>query len=480
MSTTAIPETGELNYVTLAELVENPENVRTHYDPAKLKELAASILENGVLQPLRVVPAEGGRGYVVVAGNRRLRALRSLEEQGHVLANVPVMVSTATDDIGVRIDALVENLQREDLNPIDEARGYLHLVELGVSQKMLAARIGRSPGHVSKRLAMLSLPAHVLTAVEKGWLGLELAYKLAQLPADLQSQLVGPMDDPDDATVQIMPRSKDDWEELMEEGDLEHNVEFALRRIEAERKMEKQAAGLRRLGYTVLAREMVGYDQWSAVKVHEPGTTPDVPEGHVLTVDPYGSGRFTQWQPRGDQAEVEAQPDEDSVDGESVADAEDKARRAEERARRAEEERKAREKAERNAAKAKKAEQLAAAQALVAKFKKADVLDLAFTDALTRALSDANAAVQAMAVKILDVEVVRRQVTDPWSGKVREGDEGRTRPDYWMTLKEYLADTGDFRPKAEVYLALRAAKVIAAHGDIGIREYAVERGIDLG
>lgn len=136
-------------------------------------ELAASIAAIGLLQPLVVV--ERGTRYLVVAGARRLAAA-----QFAGLTHVPAIVRDLTET--ERQEAmLIENLQRVDLTPIEEATSYKRLVDLGHTQRDLASRVGRSQSHVSKRLALLELPKAVLKEVDSGGITLDDAQQLGKL-----------------------------------------------------------------------------------------------------------------------------------------------------------------------------------------------------------------------------------------------------------------------------------------------------------
>lgn len=132
----------------------NPEQPRQHIDPERLSELAKSMIEQGVVQPL-VVRRVGSR-YQIIAGERRWRAAR---EAG--LAKIPVIVRQAEDRELLEI-ALVENIQREELNPIEEAGAYRRLItELGYSQEQVAARVGKDRSTVANLLRLLRLPREI-------------------------------------------------------------------------------------------------------------------------------------------------------------------------------------------------------------------------------------------------------------------------------------------------------------------------------
>ncbi|MGH2819302.1 MAG: ParB/RepB/Spo0J family partition protein [Actinomycetota bacterium] len=149
------PAQGGPAEVAVTAIRPNPRQPRRAFDDGTLEELAASITQLGILQPL-LVRSLGDGGYELVAGERRLRAA---ERAG--VESVPVVVVDA-DARGSLERALVENLHREDLNPIEEAAGYRQLLdEGGLTQEQLAARLGRSRVTISNALRLLELPVGV-------------------------------------------------------------------------------------------------------------------------------------------------------------------------------------------------------------------------------------------------------------------------------------------------------------------------------
>ena len=140
----------------------NPDQPRRAFDPATISALAESIAEAGVIQPLIVRPLPDGR-YELIAGERRWRAAR---EAG--LGTVPAMVRD--EDAALRMQtALIENVAREDLNPVDEARACATLVEeLGLSKEELAGRLGRTRPAISNLIRLLDLPDDVLELLADG------------------------------------------------------------------------------------------------------------------------------------------------------------------------------------------------------------------------------------------------------------------------------------------------------------------------
>ena len=142
----------------------DPNQPRQRFDDEKLDELVASIKEKGILQPIVVRRASDGKpGYIVVAGERRLRAARKAG-----LSELPVLVKDVASSEALEL-ALIENLQREDLNPIETARAFSRLVEeQKQSIEKIAQRVGKDRSTISNSLRLLKLPKEVLDLVENG------------------------------------------------------------------------------------------------------------------------------------------------------------------------------------------------------------------------------------------------------------------------------------------------------------------------
>lgn len=163
-----------------------PSQPRQAFATASLEELAASIRESGVLQPL-LVTREGER-YRVIAGERRLRAARMAG-----LASVPVIVRQATPEDAFLL-ALIENVQREDLNPIEQARAYQRLTEdHGMTQEAVARRVGKQRSTIANSLRLLRLAPQVLEAVASGRLAEGTARALLSLDRPTQESLLAPV-----------------------------------------------------------------------------------------------------------------------------------------------------------------------------------------------------------------------------------------------------------------------------------------------
>ena len=152
----------DFEYLPLVRVEPRPEQPRTVFEQEKIDELAASIREHGVLSPL-VVRNVGGGYYQIIAGERRWRAARAAG-----LDEIPARIVVADDREAMEL-ALVENLQREDLNPIEEARGYRSLMEeFSMTQEEVAQRVSKSRPAVANALRLLALPGEALEFVECG------------------------------------------------------------------------------------------------------------------------------------------------------------------------------------------------------------------------------------------------------------------------------------------------------------------------
>ncbi|HHW12198.1 MAG TPA: ParB/RepB/Spo0J family partition protein [Firmicutes bacterium] len=160
--------------IPVESIEPNPYQPRRHFDPESLQELAASIKEHGVLQPLLV--RRKGDGYQLIAGERRLRAARQVG-----LTTVPVVVKELDDRTIMEI-ALVENLQREDLNPMEEAEAYQRLMaEFNLTQEEVAKAVGKSRSAIANTLRLLNLPEPIQRMVAEGQLTMGHARALLSL-----------------------------------------------------------------------------------------------------------------------------------------------------------------------------------------------------------------------------------------------------------------------------------------------------------
>lgn len=178
------PETGRGGVTTLpiTDVENNSGQPRKNFDPEALAQLADSIRQHGILQPLTVRKLDSGY-YQIIAGERRWRAARmaGLEE-------VPVIVVEADDKTATEL-AMIENLQREDLNPMEEAAGYRTLIDLyHMTQEEVSSRVGKSRSAVANALRLLELSEPVRVFVEEGRLTAGHARALIPLPESVQEQ----------------------------------------------------------------------------------------------------------------------------------------------------------------------------------------------------------------------------------------------------------------------------------------------------
>lgn len=173
----------EPSEVDLDSIVPGPMQPRTHFDEASLQSLADSIRSHGIVQPLLV--RRRGEGFELIAGERRWRAAKLAG-----ITRVPVIVKEVPDESLLEI-ALIENIQRENLNPIEEAQAYKKLIEtVGLTQEALASRVGRDRSYITNYLRLLRLPDDLQQLVKEGRLSTGHARTLLALShADLQRRL---------------------------------------------------------------------------------------------------------------------------------------------------------------------------------------------------------------------------------------------------------------------------------------------------
>jgi ParB family transcriptional regulator, chromosome partitioning protein len=166
---------GGVRNIPVGQIEPNPEQPRLAFDEGTIHELAASIREHGVLQPILVRPLEDG-GYQLIAGERRWRASK---EAG--LATIPALVEEIDDDTALEI-SIIENLQREDLSPLDEASMYDRMVrEHGYSVRKLAQKLGKDKGYLENRLRLADAPPEVRELVSLRKDTLSHAYELMKV-----------------------------------------------------------------------------------------------------------------------------------------------------------------------------------------------------------------------------------------------------------------------------------------------------------
>ena len=160
-SATSAANTASETKLPIEDIVPNPNQPRIHFNETELRELSESIQEHGILQPLLV--RKHGNGYEIIAGERRYQAskLAGLEE-------LPVIIKDVNDEEMLAL-ALIENLQRSDLNPVEEAKGYRHLIDAsGMTQEALSRAVSKSRSAITNSLRLLDLPEVVQQLIFEG------------------------------------------------------------------------------------------------------------------------------------------------------------------------------------------------------------------------------------------------------------------------------------------------------------------------
>ena len=173
----------EFKIVQIKDIQKNPYQPRKEFSEEKIQELAQSIKENGLIQPI-IVRRSPVLGYEILAGERRYRA--SIVAG---LSEVPVIVKQLSDQ-DMMLHSIIENLQRENLNPIEEAKAYQSLIDKGFTHTEIAEKMGKSRPYITNLVRLLGLPKHILTEVESGRLSQAHARLLIQLSSDKQDKLL--------------------------------------------------------------------------------------------------------------------------------------------------------------------------------------------------------------------------------------------------------------------------------------------------
>ena len=173
----------ELKLIRISDIQKNPYQPRKEFSKEKIEELAQSIKENGLIQPM-IVRQSPAIGYEILAGERRYRASIAAG-----LSEVPVIIKKLSDQ-DMMIHSIIENLQREDLNPIEEAKAYQSLIDKGYTHTDIAEKMGKSRPYITNLVRLLTLPDFILTEVEAGKLSQAHARLLIQLSTDEQKKLL--------------------------------------------------------------------------------------------------------------------------------------------------------------------------------------------------------------------------------------------------------------------------------------------------
>ena len=173
----------EFKIVQIKDIQKNPYQPRKEFSEEKIQELAQSIKENGLIQPI-IVRKSPVLGYEILAGERRYRASIAAG-----LSEVPVIIKQLSDQ-DMMLHSIIENLQRENLNPIEEAKAYQSLIDKGFTHSEIAEKMGKSRPYITNLVRLLGLPKHILTEVESGKLSQAHARLLIQLSSDRQDTLL--------------------------------------------------------------------------------------------------------------------------------------------------------------------------------------------------------------------------------------------------------------------------------------------------
>ena len=173
----------EFKIVQIKDIQKNPYQPRKEFSEEKIQALAQSIKENGLIQPI-IVRKSPVLGYEILAGERRYRASIAAG-----LSEVPVIVKQLSDQ-DMMLHSIIENLQRENLNPIEEAKAYQSLIDKGFTHTEIAEKMGKSRPYITNLVRLLGLPKHILIEVESGKLSQAHARLLIQLSSDKQDKLL--------------------------------------------------------------------------------------------------------------------------------------------------------------------------------------------------------------------------------------------------------------------------------------------------
>jgi len=168
--------------IPLTRIAPDPDQPRKVFEQGALEELARSIEQNGLMQPIIVRPADTKGHYFIVAGERRYRASCLNQERGKGKPAVECIVSKPLDVIDLRVKQIVENIARMDLTPMEEARSYSNLLAIGLQEEQAATRLGVPLSKFRQRVSLLNLDGQVVQLLETGNLDKQHAFELARLP----------------------------------------------------------------------------------------------------------------------------------------------------------------------------------------------------------------------------------------------------------------------------------------------------------
>ncbi|KTC66417.1 partition protein ParB (plasmid) [Legionella adelaidensis] len=214
----------QFRYIPIENLQRGKYQPRKHFDPVLLKELSQSIAEQGLIEPL-VVRQIGPHQYEIIAGERRWRAAMEVG-----FTELPCVLGTYTDTQAATV-ALVENIQREDLNLIEEAEGYQRLInEFNFHQEEIGQLVGKSRSHIANLLRLLSLCAPVQNLIRQGKLSLGHARMLVGLPNKAQENLAKKIET-HTWSVRRLEKEVRSLKTIREEGEAEQDIIFLQNQI---------------------------------------------------------------------------------------------------------------------------------------------------------------------------------------------------------------------------------------------------------
>ena len=219
----------ELKIIQLSEIQKNPYQPRKDFSEEKIQELAQSIKENGLIQPI-IVRQSPVIGYEILAGERRYRA--SIVAG---LSEVPVIVKNLSDQ-DMMVHSIIENLQREDLNPVDEAKAYQSLIDKGFTHADIAEKMGKSRPYITNLVRLLNLSPSILKEVESGRLSQAHARLLINLSKKDQKKLLKRIQEEDLSVRQV--------ERLLQEKKQEKKIREKYFFIKEEEEKLKKLLGL--------------------------------------------------------------------------------------------------------------------------------------------------------------------------------------------------------------------------------------------
>ena len=219
----------ELKIIQLSEIQKNPYQPRKDFSEEKIQELAQSIKENGLIQPI-IVRQSPVIGYEILAGERRYRA--SIVAG---LSEVPVIVKNLSDQ-DMMVHSIIENLQREDLNPVDEAKAYQSLIDKGFTHADIAEKMGKSRPYITNLVRLLNLSPSILKEVESGKLSQAHARLLINLSKKDQENLLKRIQEEDLSVRQV--------ERLLQEKKQEKKIKEKYFFIKEEEDKLKKLLGL--------------------------------------------------------------------------------------------------------------------------------------------------------------------------------------------------------------------------------------------